>query len=42
MNFRFFGMKPLPTFACFDVMKNAEIEKDLVRLDEHLNSVFGG
>ena len=26
MNFRFFGMEPLPTFACFDVMKNADVE----------------
>ncbi|MEH0156648.1 NAD(P)H-dependent oxidoreductase [Limibacter armeniacum] len=36
MNFRFFGMKPLPTFACFDVMKNPDIENDFKRFREHL------
>lgn len=40
MNFRFFGMKPLPTFACYDVMKNADIENDFKRLDQHLMEVF--
>ncbi len=40
MNFRFFGMKPLPTFACYDVMKNADIENDFKRLDKHLQEVF--
>ncbi len=41
MNFKFFGMKPLPTFACFDVMKNASIESDFQRLKNHLSEVFG-
>ena len=41
MNFKFFGMSELPTFSCFDVMKNAEIEIDLLRFDAHLKSVFG-
>ena len=36
MNFKFFGMKPLPTFACFDVMKNPSIESDFKRLQTHL------
>lgn len=36
LNFRFFGMQPLPTFACFDVMKNPQIEADFKRLDAHL------
>ncbi|WP_119394627.1 NAD(P)H-dependent oxidoreductase [Salinibius halmophilus] len=40
MNFKFFDMTALPTFACFDVMKNADIENDLVRLDTHLATVF--
>ena len=40
MNFRFFGMKPLPTFACYDVMKNPNIENDFKRLDKHLQEVF--
>jgi modulator of drug activity B len=40
MNFRFFGMKPLATFVCFDVMKNPTIEADFKRLEEHLNKIF--
>ena len=40
LNFKFFGMKPLPTFACHDVMKNPDIESDFRRLDEHLHKVF--
>ncbi len=40
MNFKFFDMKPLPTFACFDVMKNADIENDLIRFERHINTYF--
>ena len=40
MNFKFFGMKPLPTFACFDVMKNGDIANDFKRLERHLQTVF--
>ncbi|SEL12393.1 modulator of drug activity B [Atopomonas hussainii] len=40
MNFRFFGMQPLPTFACFDVMKNADFEGDLERFKTHLATHF--
>lgn len=40
MNFRFFGMEPLPTFACFDVMKNAEVENDFKRFATHLGENF--
>lgn len=36
MNFRFFGMQALPTFVCYDVMKNADIENDFNRLEKHL------
>ncbi len=36
MNFRFFGMKSLPTFAAFDVMKNPQVERDLERYQAHL------
>ncbi|MEZ8064199.1 MULTISPECIES: NAD(P)H-dependent oxidoreductase [Vibrio] len=39
-NFRFFGMSALPTFACYDVMKNADIENDFARFEAHLNEVF--
>ncbi|WP_341502917.1 NAD(P)H-dependent oxidoreductase [Gallaecimonas sp. GXIMD4217] len=40
MNFKFFGMKAMPTFACFDVMKNADIDNDFARFEKHLNSHF--
>lgn len=40
MNFRFFGMEPLKTFACYDVMKNADIENDFIRFDAHLDDQF--
>ncbi len=40
LNAKFFGMAPLPTFGAFDVMKNPEVDADLVRFDAHLNSVF--
>lgn len=40
MNFKFFGMKPIPTFACFDVMKNPNIENDFERLQKHLEENF--
>lgn len=41
MNFRFFGMESLPTFACFDVMKNPQVENDMERYTVHLNDIFG-
>lgn len=40
LNFGFFGMEPLPTFACYDVMKNPDVENDLAKYREHLASVF--
>jgi modulator of drug activity B len=40
MNFRFFGMESLPTFACYDVMKNADFESDLQRFAAHINENF--
>lgn len=40
MNFRFFGMEALPTFASFDVMKNADVENDFKRFKQHLNENF--
>ncbi|MCO7205360.1 MULTISPECIES: NAD(P)H-dependent oxidoreductase [Pseudoalteromonas] len=40
MNFKFFGMQALPTFACYDVMKNADIESDFARFEKHLNENF--
>ena len=40
LNAKFFGMVPLPSFGAFDVMKNPEIDVDLVRFDAHLDTVF--
>jgi modulator of drug activity B len=40
MNFRFFAMQPLDTFVCYDVLKNPDIENDLVRFEAHLNKHF--
>ncbi len=40
MNFRFFAMEAMPTFACYDVMKNANVEQDLVRFKAHLERHF--
>ena len=40
MNFKFFGMQPMATFACFDVMKNPDIENDFIRFEAHLNQHF--
>ncbi len=42
MNFRFFGMEPLATFASYDVMKNPDIENDFEKLQSHLEKVFQG
>lgn len=40
MNFRFFGLEAMPTFVCYDVMKNPDVENDFVRFEEHLNQLF--
>ena len=40
LNFAFFGMEPLETFACYDVMKNPQIENDLQRFRQHLVTNF--
>jgi len=38
--YQFFGMEPLPTFSCFDVLKNADVDGDLRRFQEHLGNAF--
>lgn len=38
LNFKFFGMEKLPTFAAYDVMKNPDIENDFVRFEEHIKA----
>lgn len=40
MNFRFFGMEPLETFASYDVMKNPQIETDFKRFEKHIETHF--
>lgn len=40
LNFKFFGMKAMETFACYDVMKNPSIKEDFLRFDEHLKRHF--
>ena len=40
MNFRFFGMEPMETFACHDVMKNPDIDNDFARFEAHLSKHF--
>ncbi|MEG9476179.1 NAD(P)H-dependent oxidoreductase [Mannheimia sp. HC-2023] len=39
-NFRFFAMEQLPTFACFDVVKNPQIEQDLKAFEQHILANF--
>jgi len=38
--YQFFGMQPLESFSCFDVLKNPKIEDDLKRLEEYLEAEF--
>jgi len=40
MNFKFFGLEAMETFACFDVMKNADVENDFKRFEAHINANF--
>ena len=40
LNFKFFGMTPLETFACHDVMKNPDVENDFARFEAHLDKLF--
>ncbi len=36
--YKFCGAEILPSFSCFDVMKGADVENDLKRLKEQINS----
>ena len=40
LNAKFFGMSHLPSFGAFDVMKNADIENDFKRFENHLRTNF--
>lgn len=37
----FIGLKQVPTFACYDVLKNPDIDNDFDRFKSHLRQVFG-
>jgi NADPH dehydrogenase (quinone) len=39
-NYRFCGADILPAFSCHDVVKQADIERDVARLRQHLATVF--
>lgn len=39
-NYKFCGIDILPSFSCHDVMKQADVENDIVRLLEHLRLVI--
>lgn len=36
LNFKWFGMSPLSSFFSYDVMKNPEVENDLIRFEKHI------
>ena len=38
---QFVGMDHMPAFACYDVLKNPNIEEDFKRYKNHLEKVFG-
>lgn len=38
-NYKFCGAEILPSFSCYNVMKEPEIETDIARLREHLNNI---
>ncbi len=40
LNFKWFGLQPLPTFMAYDVMKNPEIANDFIRFEQHLSTHF--
>jgi modulator of drug activity B len=37
---QFLGLSPLPTFSCFDVLKNPQIEADFARYRDHLDAAL--
>lgn len=39
-NYKFCGVEILPSFSCFNVVKEAEVEGDIQRLREHLAKVI--
>ena len=39
-NYKFCGAEILPSFSCFNIMKDASVEEDIARLKKHLAQVF--
>lgn len=39
--YKFMGLKPLKTFALYDVFKNPTIEQDVMNYQKHLGDIFG-
>lgn len=40
-SYKFCGVEVLPSFSCYDVVKQADIEGDIARLREHLAIIVG-
>lgn len=40
LTYEFLAMRALPSFVCYDVMKNPQIENDFDRLEQHLIAHF--
>ena len=38
-NYKFCGAEILPTFACYDVLKNPDIENDIERYKQHISAL---
>ena len=38
--YKFCGAEILPSFSCYDVMKNVDVENDLKRIKQHMDIVF--
>ena len=39
-NYKFCGAEILPSFSCFNIMKDASVKEDIARLKKHLAQVF--
>lgn len=39
-NYKFCGIDILPSYSCFNVIKDPNIEQDIARLREHLKQVL--
>jgi len=40
-NYKFCGVEILPSFSCFNVLKEPDFDNDVVRYKQHLNNLFG-